>query len=265
MRAPAVALQAAALPDPMTLEGTFRPLLNRVAIVTGATSGLGWATCLALSAAGARIVATGRREERLQALKIEIERGGGSCLCVPGDAADCKTSTTAVSKALDVYQRLDILINSAGQGMYKSLQDTTTSDFDQLMSSNVRSTFLFTRAVAPVFVAQRAGVIIVISSVVGLSGAANEAVYSATKFAQVGFAQSMDEELRPFGVKVCVICPGGMKTEFAVGNGRVAEEVAASWMMEASQVADTVVFTCSQPANVRIPQMLVRHMGWPPS
>jgi len=249
----------------MTIEGTSTHLKDHVAIVTGATSGLGWATCVALSASGVRIVATGRREERLHNLKIEIQRLGGDCLCIPGDAAHPETAATAVSKALNTYQRLDILINNAGQGMYKSLFDTTVLDYDQLMNSNVRSTFLFTRAVAPAFVAQRSGVVVVISSVAGLAGASNEAVYSATKFAQVGFAQSLDEELRPFGVKVCVICPGGMKTEFAVGNGRIAEEVTKSWMMEASEVADAVVFACSQPANVRIPQMVVRHMGRPAS
>jgi 3-oxoacyl-[acyl-carrier protein] reductase len=86
-------------------------------------------------------------------------------------------------------------------------------------------------------------------------------VYSASKFAQVGFAESLAEELRPYGVKVCALAAGGMKTEFAVGRGRTAEAVTRSYMMEPAAVADTILFACMLPSNVRIPLMTVRHMG----
>jgi short-subunit dehydrogenase len=156
---------------------------------------------------------------------------------------------------------VDILINNAGQGNYKSLVDTSIEEYDELMQSNMRSSFLFTRAVVPHFIVQRSGVLVFVSSVAGLAGAANEAVYSASKFAQVGFAQSLDHELRPHGIKVSTLCPGGMKTEFAVGRGRTATDVESSRMMEASDFADSIVFVCMQPANVRLPLLTVRHMG----
>jgi len=108
---------------------------------------------------------------------------------------------------------------------------------------------------------QKSGTILFISSVAGLQGVAGEAVYSASKFAQVGFAQSLDAELRKHGIKVGTICPGGVKTEFAVGHGRTEDYVRNSHMMEPEEVAEAIVFACLQPSNIRIPQMTVRHMG----
>jgi 3-oxoacyl-[acyl-carrier protein] reductase len=97
--------------------------------------------------------------------------------------------------------------------------------------------------------------------VAGLQGAAGESVYCATKFAQAGFAQSLDAELRKHGIKVGTIFPGGVKSEFALGHGRTEESIRDSRMMEPAEVADAIVYACLQPPNVRIPQMTVRHMG----
>jgi NADP-dependent 3-hydroxy acid dehydrogenase YdfG len=245
----------------MSIQRSLEQLKGKVAIVTGASSGLGRATVIALAEAGVRTVATARREERLEELKAELNGKGQPFAFVAGNAAELRVAEAAVALALNEFGRIDILVNNAGQGNYKALVDTTVEEYDQLMDSNMRSSFLFTRAVAPHFIAQKSGAVVFISSVAGLAGAANETVYSASKFAQVGFAQSVDEELRPYGVKVCALCPGGIKTEFAVGKGRKAEDVAKSHMMEASDAADAVVFACMQPANVRVPQMTVRHMG----
>src|SRR5450432_4681620 len=105
------------------------------------------------------------------------------------------------------------------------------------MSTNMRSTFLFTRHAVPVMLKRREGLVLMISSMAGIYGFAGEAVYCSTKFAQVGFAQALDKELRTKGIKVGIICPGGVKTEFAIGTGRTEEGVAKSAMLEASDVA----------------------------
>ncbi len=243
----------------MTLDSNA--LQGKVAIVTGASSGLGRATARALAARGVRIVATARRKERLAELETELNEAATMCVSIAGDAAEMKTAEAAVQLAMERFGRIDLLVNNAGQGSYKPLVETSEAEYDELMNSNMRSSFVFTRAVAPHLIAQKSGVVVFVSSVAGLAGAANEAVYCASKFAQVGFAQALDEELRPHGVKVCTLCPGGMKTEFAVGRGRKAEDVAQSAMMQADEVADAIVFACMQPRNVRIPQMTVRHMG----
>ena len=100
-----------------------------------------------------------------------------------------------------------------------------------------------------------------ISSMAGVYGFPGEAVYCATKFAQVGFAQGLDKELRPHGIKVGTICPGGVKTEFAIGKGRTDASVRESQMLEADAVAAAVLFACTQPAGSRIIQVQMRTMA----
>lgn len=238
-------------------------LQGRVAVVTGASAGIGWATAKALAAEGVMVVITARREERLRQLCDSIRGTGGEADLYSGDAALEKTAQATIALALSRFGRLDIVINNAGQRNYKQVAETTIEEYDDLMNANMRSSFVFSRAAVPHLLKQRSGTILFISSIAGLQGYANEAVYCASKFAQVGFAQALDGELRPFGVKVGVICPGGVKTEFAIGKGRSEESVASSYMMEAEEVAESVVFACAQPKNTRMTQTTIRHMGEP--
>jgi NADP-dependent 3-hydroxy acid dehydrogenase YdfG len=236
-------------------------LRGKTALVTGASAGIGRATALALAAAGANVVVTARREDRLSAVCLEIEAAGGHAIFHAGDAAEESTAVASIKLALARFGSLDILINNAGVGNYKNLVDTSPDEYDTMMDANVRSGFLFSRHAAPLMVQQKGGTILFISSIAGLQGYAGEAVYCATKFAQVGFSQALDAELRKHGIKVGVICPGGVKSEFALGLGRTEEYIRNSHMMQPEEVAEAIVFACTQPANVRIPQMTVRHMG----
>lgn len=234
---------------------------GKVALVTGASSGVGWATALAFAKQGVRVIVTARRADRLNALVETISESGGHAVSVPGDGADPATAAAAVAQCFESFGRLDFLINNAGQGSYKQLVETSVAEYDELMSANMRSSFVFSREAAPHLIAQRSGTMVFVSSVAGLRGTGNEAVYSASKFAQIGFAQALDDELRPYGVKVCTLCPGGIKTEFAIGRGRTKEGIAASTMMEPSEVADAILFLCTQPSNVRILHTVIRNMG----
>jgi NADP-dependent 3-hydroxy acid dehydrogenase YdfG len=130
-----------------------------------------------------------------------------------------------------------------------------------MMDTNVRSTFLFTRHTVPVMLERKQGTILMISSMAGVYGFGGEAVYCATKFAQVGFAQALDRELRPHGIKVGVICPGGVKTEFALGRGRTQEGVSNSDMLEPEDVAGSVLLACKQSAGSRIIEIQMRTMA----
>jgi 3-oxoacyl-[acyl-carrier protein] reductase len=236
-------------------------LAGKTALVTGASSGIGWATAVVLARHGANLVVTARREERLLQLCAEIKSLGAKAVSFAGDAAEETTAQRAISLAITTFGHLDIVINNAGVGNYKNLVDTSTEEYDALMNANMKSGFLFSRHAVPHMIEQKHGTILFISSVAGLQGVAGEAVYSASKFAQIGFAQSLDAELRKHGIKVGTICPGGVKTEFAVGHGRTEDYVRNSHMMEPDEVAEAIVFACLQPPNVRIPQMTVRHMG----
>lgn len=229
---------------------------GKVVVVTGASSGLGWATALAFSECGSHVIATARREDRLAELKVRT-----GCDILAGDASEAATSEAIVRLALEKYGRIDILINNAGLGNYKQLVDTSVEEYDELMRANMRSSFIFSRAVAPCMIAQRSGLLFFVASVAGVTGTANESVYCATKFAQVGFAQALDQELSVHGIKSSALIVGGMKTEFALGKGRDAASVAASAMMDPGEVAESILHICSQPENIRIPLITVRHMG----
>jgi 3-oxoacyl-[acyl-carrier protein] reductase len=236
-------------------------LSGNAVLVTGASAGIGWACAIALAREGADLVITARREDRLAALAREAEGLGVRVAIVVGDAREEDTAIRAVAAAGARFGRLDILINNAGVGIYKNLADTTAAEYDHLVDSNVRSTFLFTRHAVPMMIAQKRGTILMISSMAGKYGFAGEAVYCATKFAQVGLAQALDKELRPHGIKVGAICPGGVKTEFALGTGRTEAGVAASTMLEPGDVAGAVVLACTQSPGARIIEIQMRTMS----
>ena len=236
-------------------------LAGKTALVTGASAGIGRATAIALAHHGANLVVTARREDRLRQLCSELESIGVKAVHYAGDAAEESTAQQTIALALSTFGHLDIVINNAGVGNYKNLIDTSAEEYDALMDANMKSSFLFSRHAAPSMIEQKSGTLLFISSVAGLQGYANEAVYCATKFAQIGFAQALDAELRKHGIKVGTICPGGVKTEFAIGKGRTEQYVRDSPMMDPSEVAEAIVFACLQPPNARILQMTVRHMG----
>ena len=233
-------------------------LAGKAVLITGASSGIGRASALALAQEGASLVLSARRKARLEELETAVQKAGGRAVSVAGDAArEC------IATAVQTFGALDILINNVGVGNYKNLVDTSAAEYDEMMDTNVRSTFLFAREAVPVMIKRGSGTILMISSMAGIYGFAGEAVYCATKFAQVGFAQALDKELRPLGIKVGVICPGGVKTEFALGKGRTQEGVAASGMLDPEDVAGAVVLACTQSSHSRIIEVQMRTMQEP--
>lgn len=238
-------------------------LSGKTALITGASAGIGWASALALAGEGANIVLTARRGERLTQLAGLIDKAGGKAASFVGDAKEEATAQKSVDLAVNTFGSIDFLINNVGIGNYKNLVDTTAADYDEMVDANVRSTFLFTRYAVPVMIKQKAGTILMISSMAGVYGFGGEAVYCMTKFAQVGFAQALDKELRPYGIKVGAICPGGVKTEFGLGKGRTEESVATSGMLEAEDVAGVVLMACTQSPHSRIIEVQMRTMNEP--
>ncbi|MEV6931152.1 SDR family oxidoreductase [Dactylosporangium sp. NPDC051485] len=216
-----------------------------MAVVTGTTSGVGRATARRLAAAGATVIGVARRDER-EVDAIVPEPVSGSYRHVTGDASQATTAATVVDLAIAEYGRVDILVNNAGMGHYADLVESDVDLFDQMMATNVRSTFVFTRAVVDTMITQRSGLILTISSQAGLDGYGGEAIYCATKHAQVGFSRALRKELQPFGIKVGVICPAGIETDFAVGRGRTPEGIATAGYLSPDDVADVVLFATSQ-------------------
>jgi len=235
-------------------------LSGKTALITGASAGIGWASALALTGEGANLVVTARRQERLAELEAAVQSAGGKAVSLLGDAKEEDLARRAVDLAVQTFGSLDILVNNVGIGNYKNIVETSAEEYDAMMDTNMRSTFLFTRYAVPVMITQGSGTILMISSMAGVYGFGGEAVYCATKFAQVGFAQALDKELRPHGIKVGAICPGGVKTEFALGKGRTEESVAASGMLDPDDVAGVVLMACTQSPRSRIIEVQMRTM-----
>lgn len=236
-------------------------LEGKVAVITGTSSGIGQACARALAGEGAKLVLTARRQERLEKLKQQIESAGTKAVVVTGDAREEETAVRTVKAALEAFGRIDILVNNTGMGNYKKLVDTSAAEYDEMVDTNVRTTFLFTRNTVPVMLKQKSGTILMISSMAGVYGFGGEAVYCMTKFAQVGFAQALDRELRESGIKVGAICPGGVKTEFALGKGRTEQSVKQSNMLDPEDVAGAVLLACTQSPKSRIIEIQMRTMA----
>ena len=132
-------------------------LTGKVALITGATAGIGKACARALAKDGARLVLTGRRKDRLEELKHEAEKLGTQAIHVAGDAKEESTATKTVEAAIQAFGQIDILVNNAGAGNYKNLVETSAEEYDELMDTNVRSTFLFTRHTVPVMLQRKQG------------------------------------------------------------------------------------------------------------
>lgn len=236
---------------------------GKVALVTGASRGIGRATARLLASAGADLVLTARTAVELESLAAELSGPGRQVLVVPADASDEADVAQLKEKVLAHFGRVDILVNNVGVGKYGPLSDLTVADYDWMMESNMRSSFLCTHAFLPGMLERRQGWIVFVGSVAGLKGLPGESVYNATKFAQYGFAQSLDYETREQGVKVTYLAPGGVHTHFAFGTGRTEGDPNLEKMLDPETVAEAVLFAVTQPEKARVFLVGLRPMSEP--
>lgn len=241
----------------------IRRLTDNVAVVTGASSGIGRATAFAMAEAGASVVATARRTERIEEVARRINDSGGHAIAVTADVADEDDVDRLYDAAMSEFGRVDILFNNAGVSKYGPLNSITVEDYDWMMNTNMRASFLCTRRFLPDMLARKRGQVCFLASVAGLKGLENETVYCASKFAQIGFAQALDYETRETGVKVSVIAPGGVHTEFAIGTGRTEGDPMLEGMMEPEDIAEAVMFALTQPEKARTFLIGMRPMSEP--
>ncbi len=226
----------------------MRDLNGTVAAVTGASSGIGAASARALAAEGASVVLGARRVDRLEELAAEL---GPQVAIVEMDVREPADSQRMVEHAFNTFGRLDALVANAGIGAYGGIMDLSDQQLADMMDTNVAGTVWPIRAAVPRFLEAGGGDIVIVASVAGLRGAGDEAVYAATKFAQVGLAGGLDRELRAQGIRVTTLCPGGVATEFAMGAGRTPDMPGLEDMMSADDVAAAVVTVLRQPRSMR--------------
>ncbi len=236
-----------------------RDLTGTVVAVTGATAGIGRETARQLVAEGALVVLGGRRADRLDALVAEL--GADNAVAVVMDVRSPADNARLVAAAVDRWGRLDSVVPNAGIGMYGGILDQTDEQLSVMMDTNFAGTVWTVRAALPAMLAAGGGDVVIVSSVAGFRGGPDEAVYTGTKHAQVGFAGSLDRELREQGVRVTLICPAGTATEFAVGAGRTEDDPRFAEYLTPGDVAAAVVTTLRQPRTLRTGIWTIWSMG----
>lgn len=246
-------------------------LSGRVALVTGASSGLGRATALGLAQAGADVMLMARSETDLQQVAAEIEAAGRRALVCPVDLSDSAVLTDAVSRGVDAFGRLDILVNNAATDVPGPVTELTSDDWDRVMNVNLRAPFLLARAAFPHMQRQGGGIIINVSSVAGKRGWANASAYCASKFGLTGLTQALAAEGKPHGIRACVVYPGGMATDWGTFDpgartGQERKVPSPTDALPPQRVADLLVWMCTAPAEVVLNEVIVTPLneaGWP--
>lgn len=237
-------------------------LKDQVALVTGASRGIGREVALMLAAEGAKLTICSRSTEELAKLRDEIISRGGVCLDLKTDVQVHTEVEDAVKKTLDTYGRIDILVNNAGVTRDNLLARMSEDDWNFVLSVNLRGTFLFTRAVSKPMIKQRKGKIVNIASVIGLTGNAGQANYAASKAGIIGFTKSVAKELAKRNVCVNAVAPGFIETEM---TDKLSEDVKTAILGQIplgrfgspKDVAQTVLFLASDQANYMTGQVLV--------
>ncbi len=224
------------------------------AVVTGASRGIGRAIALRL-AADYDIVAAARSTAELDTLRLEIDGAGGRCRPVTVDLAD----GAAVGRALSGIDA-DVLVNNAGVGIMKPLLEMTPEEWHRQVDVNFNALFHVTRALLPAMVSRGGGHVVIVGSIAGRSAFAGGTAYTGTKHAVMAFAESLLLEVRDRGVKVSVVSPGGVDTEFGGGT----QPGGAGWKLKPEDVAEAVAGVLDTPPNVLVHRVEIRALSKKP-
>jgi NADP-dependent 3-hydroxy acid dehydrogenase YdfG len=216
---------------------------GKVALVTGASGGIGAAVARSLHEAGGSVGLLSRRGDDLG-----LERALG-LVC---DVRDRTAVGAAVDEVVERFGRLDVVVANAGIGAYGPFVELDPERLEAMIDVNLKGTLYTAAATVPHLIAAGEGDFVSLASVAGLRAFPGEAVYNASKFGQVGFTRALDHELRERGVRATCICPGGVKTDFAIGAGRDEGDPELEDMLTAEEVADVVLFALTRPRRMRV-------------
>ena len=229
-------------------------LEGKVALVTGASRGIGAAVARAFAAKGVRLALASRRGDDL---------GVDGAVARPCDVRRPDDLEALAAEAVERFGGIDILVANAGVGAYGPFLDLPADQLEEMIDVNVKGTLYAVRAALPHLLESDAADIVTLASEAGRRGLPLEAVYCASKFAQVGFTSALDHELREQGVRCSNVCPGGVATDFAMGRGRTPDMPALAGMMTPEDVAEIVLFVVTRPRNHRILETAFRPVAEP--
>lgn len=241
-----------------------KPLTGKVALVTGASSGIGAATALELARAGATVALSARRADRLAGLVAQIEALGGKALALAGDMAVEAEAIRAVEDTVAQLGSIDILINSAGIMQAGGVEGADLAEFRRVYEINVFGTLYTSAAAVPHMLRQGGGDIVNITSLAGRKGGAQTNAYSGSKHAANAMTDAMRQELGNRNIRVSILMPGATETE--VGDGisdpnwrkAIQAHVAKDGAVQPSEIGETIVFMLAMPRHVNISEISVR-------
>jgi NAD(P)-dependent dehydrogenase (short-subunit alcohol dehydrogenase family) len=239
-----------------------RTLQGRAALVTGASSGLGRATAIALSRAGADIAIIARSEEGLETVREEVTKIGRRALALPVDLASVKETAEAVERTVEELGRLDVLVNAAGTDAPGTVEELDIEGWDRTLAVNLRAPFLLSKAAFPHMREAGGGTIINISSVASKKGWANASAYCASKFGLTGFTEALADEGKKHGIRAVVLYPGAMATHWGTFSPEERqqsepEEAPPTRVLPPKRVADLVVWLAASPPEFVLTEGIV--------
>src|SRR5215213_8467265 len=239
-----------------------RPLQGRTALVTGASSGLGRATAIALAGSGADVALVARSAEELESVGEEASKTGGRTLALPVDLAREDEAARAVGQTVEAFGRIDILINAAGTDAPGTVEELDVEGWDRTLSVNLRAPFLLSKAAFPRMREAGGGTIVNVSSVAGKKGWANASAYCASKFGLTGLTEALADEGREHGIRAIVLYPGAMDTNWGAFSPEEraegdAEQRSPTRVLPPERVADLIAWLVASPQEFVLTEGIV--------
>lgn len=237
--------------------------MNKIALITGATSGIGEAVARKLAKEKFSLILVGRREDKLLNLKAELEQQKVEAITITLDVRDYQQVEAKLSALPERWKKIDVLVNNAGLALGLSpIQEGDIADWDQMIDTNIKGLLYVTRVVSPWMINLRKGHIINIGSIAGKEVYANGNVYCATKHAVVALSKAMRIDMLPYNIRVSLVCPGAADTEFSKvrfkGDQDRADKVYDGFRpLVADDVAEGIVYAINQPPHVDVQEILI--------
>lgn len=228
---------------------------GKVAIVTGASSGIGQEAARRLAADGASVVLAGRRADLLAVLAAEIVKSGGDAIPMPCDVTDAAQVGALIARTLREYEQLDIVINAAGIGVLKPTIDLGEADFDRMIAVNLKGTFLVSQAAAAAMQSSGGGTIINIPGVLGRAPMASAAGYCASKYGVTGLTKAMALDLRRAGIRFALLYLGGVDSPFW---DEVGLRVQREKMLTVGEAADAILYAARQRTGAVLAEVVLQ-------
>lgn len=229
---------------------------NRIAVITGASKGIGRSIAYRLGSEGYKLVLIARSTPELQ--KIQADLGEEKVLIFPADVSDENDVKKIIASTVEKWGSINVMINNAGMGHFKGIEEFTTEEYDQVMDVNVKGTFLFCREVIPVMRNAGGGHIINIASDVAKRTFASGSIYCASKFAQEALSSAMRKEVREDNIKVTVVYPGLVNTDF---HEDAEENDERKTWMKAGDIAESVFYALNAPPHVVVDELMVHPLS----